>query len=493
MVIYPAGMAVLLIWALASVRDLDRGVAISIALVSFGMLAPFRLPIGGMTPIASHVAAALSIGVLALWALVLIMQRRVAPRIALSGAVLIAFALYSIFASVFLVQFFAGDFLVFSFAREAVGERVSPLYPSMLTPLRRSASNVSQTLYLLISVAFFFAAVSIGLRRGPTYLIFALRMCAVFNLTLGALTVAGLGSFLAVIRTANYALLDFHTLSGVSRIIGGFAEASAFGAHSAMLAAIFLTHGAMVKSPHNLTLGGANAVLAALALSSTAIVGLAALLVFFAAWGLATVLRPLPRRSALLLCSGGALAVLLAIVAGAMLWSDFVWQALDTLILSKSSSTSGLERGAQAANGFYAAWMTYGLGAGVGSVRANGIVSALLAATGIPGTALFIGFVYLSFVSGVPHDLAARRTAQAGAFVSMAVGAMSSYSVDPGLLFMTCAAISIAACRELGGTAKSELVGGRASLRSETYPGRRYVAQSLSEKELREVERPPSA
>ena len=68
MTLYPVGLAALLLWAFATLRDRDRAIALALAATSFGMLAPFKLPIGGMTPTVAHVMAAGSIGIAAILA-----------------------------------------------------------------------------------------------------------------------------------------------------------------------------------------------------------------------------------------------------------------------------------------------------------------------------------------------------------------------------------------------------------------------------------------
>lgn len=458
---YLSGILALLLWAFSTVRDPDRGVAVALAATSFGMLAPFKLPIGGMTPTVAHVMAAGGVGVAMILAAVAALRGRpvAAPRAALPLAL---FAVYAVFASFVLVRVFQGEFLVFSFAREAFGERVSVLFPGRIVPLAPSPGNISQTAYLLLSVGFFLIVNDVARRRGVDFILDALRLAALANLALGAISALA-PDLLSPIRTASYALLDEHRIAGMRRIIGGFPEASSFGGQSAALAAIFVARGVAARDGRDIALGAASALAALSALSSTGIIGVAALGLF--------VLGQLGsvRASAAVMfgTSAAALAIVGAIAPVALgLSFDQIATILDTLVFSKAETASGLERGAMALGGFRVLFETYGLGAGVGSVRANGFLSALLGSTGLPGLAFFTFFLWAAFVSGRARDLAARRGAQAGAVAIMAGALASSFSVDPGLLFMACAAVSLASREPLtaiGAPLNAEILNGRAA------------------------------
>ncbi|MEO1721146.1 MAG: hypothetical protein AAFR84_01940 [Pseudomonadota bacterium] len=458
MEVYPSGVAVLLLWAAIALKP-DRGLMFAIACVPLGMFAAFKLPIGGMTPLMAQMTAAGSIALLCLHHL---MQRRSEVHAPPAALPLMIFAGYAVFASVFLVRIFEGEFMVFSMSRGDFGIRVSHLFPATLTPLRPAPANISQTAYLLLSVAFFLAVADVARRRGYSVLISALRVAAIVNIVFGILDLLQLDALLSVVRTASYILHNDHAISGIPRVIGAFPEASGFGHLSAVLAAFFLFLGVERKSTSDMAIGAISALFAALALSSTSFVGLGMIALVFALRAAASVLLTLDRTMTLVLVAFGGIslaALSIGILAVEIHGGGVGAKILNELIFSKSTSTSGLERGALALGGFQAFVDTYGLGAGVGSVRANGYVSALVAAVGVPGVIMALWFVAAAFGKGAPR-VAPQQVARMGenvapreaisacrgaAIVLFAMAAVSSMSVDPGLVLMTLAAISTTA------------------------------------------------
>ena len=85
---------------------------------------------------------------------------------------------------------------------------------------------------------------------------------------------------------------------------------------------------------------------------------------------------------------GGVCALILTPAA------DTTGDVFTNLFFEKSASNSGLERGAWARSAFDAFVQTLGFGAGVGSLRGNGLASVLLGSVGWPGTLAFIGFLW---------------------------------------------------------------------------------------------------
>lgn len=448
MVIFPSGLVLLGLWLVVMWRSADRGVALAIMLLPFGMFAAMQLPIGGLTPLSAPFIAGLTTGV---FMLVAVRQRLKRPLTLPAAALpLLLLSIYAVFSATVLVRTFADDIVVFSFERDAVGDRVSPFFPAQLSVLQPNSANLSQTAYLLLSIAFFIVLMDVIRRRGVSFLVGAVRWAAILNLVLGLIDYVGLEVLLEPVRTANYALLNMHTIAGVPRAIGGFSEASAFGGFSAIMAGFMLTYGHIRKNRTDLLIGAANAAFALLALSTSAFLGLAAVGLFFFVRALRPLVAAIDQRDAygiiFVIC---ALTAAFAFVIGSNMLGDLPMRVLDTLIFSKADSESGLERGAMAAQGFQTFLDTGGLGAGVGSARANGYLSAMLAAMGLPGLLLFLWFVKLSFFDGSAGEevtlRASRRAAQCGAFVMMTGMLGSSFSVDPGLDFMAFAAIALGA------------------------------------------------
>lgn len=446
MQVYPAGVIVVLVWALCVLRG--RGVAVALvgALFPFGMMNIFRL--GGFSFVADDFVAVACTG---LFGLYFLMTR---PQIRLPGPglLLVLMTVYAVFASVFLVRLFEGAVEVFAFNRLYDGVRISREFRGSLLPLGPSSANLSQTAYLVLDVCFFFVAFAAAHRVGPAPLIQGLRIGTAINITFGLLQLAGLGEVLSVIKTADYAVLDGHKVAGLPRLTGGFSEASAYGGVSAGLAGFFLVHGLFARRGADVALGALSAAMAVLALSSSGLVGVAVIAVFLLGCGVWRMQAALPaarlyRWTLLLLCLG--LAGTLGLGTALLDVESLPYQVLDRLILSKGQSVSGLERGAMARNGLEVFWATWGMGAGIGSVMANGHLSAVLAAMGLPGLVLIAAFYGTSFF-GVHGPLsveqtAIRRAAQCFFLVALAIAMIGSFNAGPGLQRIYVAAIALAA------------------------------------------------
>ena len=97
---------------------------------------------------------------------------------------------------------------------------------------------------------------------------------------------------------------------------------------------------------------------------------------------------------------------------------------------------------------------TGGLGVGLGSSRSNGLIFAVMGQLGVIGLVCFSGFLATSFlrpflVKGLSRteDSAAAlfRASRTAAFSSMFAALVSGTTVDPGLIFVTYAALATAA------------------------------------------------
>src|SRR5690606_2854494 len=147
---------VLFLWLALSLRRIDNGLVLAIALVPFGMMAAVTLPaIAGMSIIACSLVAALTVGVATLR---LLFDPRRGP-IALPAPTIAfgIFAFYALFSATVLVRLFAGQFQVFSLSRTVQGARIDTAFASVLVPLSPGGSNLSQSFYILLAFAVFVA------------------------------------------------------------------------------------------------------------------------------------------------------------------------------------------------------------------------------------------------------------------------------------------------------------------------------------------------
>lgn len=452
MTVFPASAVLLAIWLIQSARDPDNGIVVAIAMLPFGMFAAVTL--GGLSIIAAHLVAMLTVGLFLLrWA-----SRNSEVRVGhltTPGLFLLLYAAYAAFSATVLVRLYAGEFLVFPMTVNSTGKAVSIFFQSTMKPLAPGNSNIAQTLYIVLSCGFFLAAVGTFQRRSPRLGELGLVWAAVLNVVLGLLDMAQLDGLLQVIRTADYTLANEHTLSGFARVIGGFSEASGFGAASAAFFGYFMMSFLIRQRPLHGILGLANFACALMSLSSSGLLAVAGALFFIALHarvylgrGMSTGFGHWFVIVAAVLVALGSLAMV------ATPASDLIGGVFDRLVLSKRTTLSGLERSAWAKAGLDAFVQTWGLGAGAGSLRSNGLVSVLLGSVGLPGTLAFLGFLWTSIGTGAPFaDPEDRRmfyAARISGMTLLVAMLLAGTTPDPTLFLMATTAVAVAA-RQRGG------------------------------------------
>lgn len=437
MEIIPAGLLALCIWFTAMCRGAPAAATAIAVMLPFGMLSAFNLPaVGGLSLKASSVCAGLLVGWLAISHLRL--RDILLSRQSLSGAhlALIFLSIYLVVSAVINVRIFQGEIEVFSLGRGI--ERSGKGAIGMLTPLRPGWSNVSQSFYMLLSISFFFAILMIIRRYGFFWIHRALIIVASVHLVLSVLDAIELDALLSLIRTANYALLTHHQVHGFARIIGGFAEPSAFGSFSSTLLGYFALHTFISKSWNSGFLALALGLCVVVSFSSTAYFGSFVVVMFLLFAILRTTFfgQGIPSGFVYigwLLCVTGLVLL--------MLNTERVEQVLDSLIFNKASSASGYERGLWARYGFKTFIDTYGLGAGVGSIRSNGWIAVYLGSMGIPGFLCACAFWLQILLQPMKHFLSDEKSAiyigcKAAVLAAVMMKFASATTPDPGLALM---------------------------------------------------------
>lgn len=445
MEVFPAAGVFLLIWLVLVYRNADNGVPMVIAVLPFGMFA--AVVAAGLSVILANLLAILTIGVLMLrW-----LSGRpglASVQLPVSAIYILVFALYSLFSAIVLVRVFQDQFLVFPMNVTAKATRVSLIFPSTMWSLRPTNSNLAQSVYILLSCGFFITAVLVMRRRGASFGDKGMAWAAGLNAILGLLDFLQLDTLLSPIRTADFTLANEHQMAGMARIIGGHAEASVFGAASAAFFGYFFMSYLIGRHRRDGVLALANLACALMALSSTAILALAAA-VFLILLHSRTYLRHGISRLfghvfIIALACIGIVVCLMVILTPTV---DLVSKILNNLILSKGNSLSGLERGAWAAAGFDAFIQTWGLGAGAGSLRSNGLAPVLLGSVGLPGTLAFLGFLAHAIIKPItPGALQTMRLFYASrvcALTLLASMLVSATVPDPTLFLMSVAAIAV--------------------------------------------------
>ncbi|MEY8099548.1 hypothetical protein AB9F29_19360 [Falsihalocynthiibacter sp. S25ZX9] len=447
MVLYPTAIVFLLIWLVLTIRDPDNGLVMAIAVIPFGMFAALRL--GGLSIILANLLAVFTIGVLIIRYVGI--RHRLSPlRLPMSSVYLWLFAIYALFSALILVRFFAGKFLVFPLSVTFKGSLTSAFYPSTMVSLQPSNSNISQSFYILLTAMFFMTAVLVMRRRGLHFGEKGLAWAAGLNVLLGAMDLAQLDSILAFIRTADYSLNNHHMVAGMARVIGGYSEAAAFGAVSAAFFSYFAMSFLIGNRARDAGLALGNLICALLAFSSTGILSLAAAGILILLHAPVFIKSGMSRQFAQSLVIAAAAAVisicLLLVLTSA---ETFATKILNSLLFSKGTSMSGLERAAWASGGFDAFYKTWGLGAGAGSLRANGFFAVLLGNVGLPGTLAFTMFLLHGI--GAPIQACERSIARpfyagrVAALTLLASMLVSATGPNPTLLLVSFVCVAVVA------------------------------------------------
>jgi hypothetical protein len=356
--------------------------------------------------------------------------------------------LYSVVMAFFLPRLFEGQTLIFPVRAEN----------SLTAPLAPSTANLTQSVYFIGNlVCFLLLSAYANSGSGKLVLWRAAIYCAALNLAFGALDLityfTNTGELLSFIRNANYALLSETEMAGFKRIVGSFTEASSYA--SSTLGYFAFTSRLWLLSV-NPVATGTLAFLSLVALlfttSGAGYVGLSILL-FLTYFNVLfmSVRQPITGQMKILLL-GAPPALVLGLIA--ILLDDsataYLQNLLDTMVLNKMSTESGVERSLWTSVALHSFFDTSWLGVGNGSVRASSFPVSVLASLGAPGAVLFSLF-FATFLLGRPNnaetsplDRAYRQAAKSVCIAWLITNSTAGTMVDLGLPFYAFAALSCA-------------------------------------------------
>lgn len=447
-------LAVLAIVALLSL-GVQRGLWAFLALAPFGAAAAFNLPALGGASI-----GVLDLGAVAIFCMVLLTRgtgasllgtfRPFQPGFFFALVMAIAFL-----SAMFYPRIFAGQTEVFQIARVEGGSRFDRY------PLGPSTGNITQLFRL--SLGFLtFAALATSFRRmsDPRPVLRAMAVATGVNFAMGWIDVltfaTGTQSLMEWLRSANYSMHITDTMSGIKRMVGGFPEASSFGFFSLGLFGFWLQ---FLLSGQNPKLGRWMFALAAISVvRSTSSAAYVALVVFLVAFGLYmffTNLRPEAGRRGVALTASAAVIGWIVIVTAVASYEmvPAVTDFLDRVAFDKLTTDSGQERmswNTQAMKNFTD---TFGIGAGLGAVRASNWLVACLASLGVPGTMAMLAFM-ASFAlspSTPAHDPRAPlvKGFKAGALAMLCAAILTHSTPDLGVFFFALMGLSTGLSRAM--------------------------------------------
>jgi hypothetical protein len=364
--------------------------------------------------------------------------------------------LYGVGAAIIMPRLFASATNVFAIGRTGEVGRI------VLLPLAPVSGNITQSIYLigdLLCYTLFFAYAA-GHHTAPQRFGRAIVACAIANIFFGVLDYitfyTNTTELLQFIRNANYSMLHEAELGGFKRMVGSFAEASAYGATSLWL---FAFVGKLWLSGIHPRLTGSIAALTVIALalstSTTGYVGFACFVMLEYIASLIRLLRGGTTRQTLIfvtVCPLVAIAAALAATLHQPTWSTIQDIAQITLF-EKVDSESGVERSTWNRQALLNVIETAGLGVGVGSTRTSSWLLAVPASLGIIGSLTYFGFVASillhksrrRFASREEDEAAAvRGAARSACLAQLLAASIGAPFPDLGLPFFMCAAASVA-------------------------------------------------
>lgn len=436
-----------------AIRGPHRSLWMLFAAAPFGAAAAFNMPaVGGA-----------SIGVLDLAAVTMFFLVAALPdglaRIAGTmrpfqpGFWLFLLAVISLASAALYPRLFLGMTEVFGISR---ADNVSRI---VLVPLRPTAGNITQLFRLFLDVAAFLAVATILRARplGETVLNAMLWATAV-HFALGWLDVltvsVGLPGLLDVIRTANYDMLNESRMAGIKRMVGGFPEASSFGYFALGLFGFWLQY--WLDGPDRRLGGWMLGLSAIVLLRSTSSASYVALLAFLGVFVLLAVHRnvriDVKRRTARLFAVSliGLWIAVVAVFASYELIEP-ITRYLDDVLFSKLSSESGVERAGWNARAWVNFTDTWGIGAGIGALRASNWLLACLGSIGVLGTAAYLVFLgkvaTASSVTGDPRRDAVIRAVKSGCLAMFLSALLTTPTPDLGVFFFALAGAGIGLSR----------------------------------------------
>ncbi|MEM5341673.1 hypothetical protein [Paraburkholderia azotifigens] len=362
-----------------------------------------------------------------------------------AGFWLLCTTLWGVAGAVILPRLLQGSTLVFPVDRGITGV-------AMLQPLGPVSGNLSQAIYCVGDLAVYACMVAFlkyrGAYRALASGIFLLTCLDVSAGVIDFVTHAAGLDVMSVIKTASYADLSGEELGGLVRITGTFAETSAFSSFTLPLFVFCLNLWLLGYRPKMAgLLAIATGTLLLMSTSGTAYVGLAAYM------GVQVFSRPgrvspgaLERQQRMWIiaaCAGvlGTLYVLLFMPGVAKALTDFV----DTTVMSKADSSSGIERMSWNTQGVTNFLDTYGIGVGLGSIRASSFVVVVLANLGAVGVICYGMFLARTLLSPVsthypPTERAVCHAARHGMIATLIVASLAAGVFELGSTFYLFAA-----------------------------------------------------
>jgi hypothetical protein len=337
-------------------------------------------------------------------------------------------------------RLFAGDTITFVTSRKGISE-------TLLSP---SSGNITQPAYFALGVLTFFTfCVYLLKARNLQTIKQGFWVFIVIHIALGLIDllgkIAGAGDILLPIRTASYSMLTTVFEAGFWRIVGGYSEASAYGATTLACLGFSFTYWKLSRSQFAFFLTLVLVVLLLLSTSSAAYAGVAVMAIPAFALIVGAAIRDRLTLADMLIVGGGIVAFILVFavyVLDEQSVAPFI-ELFEEMVLNKAESSSAKERFYWNATSLASFPDTYGLGIGMGSSRSSSWIISVISQLGFIGTLLISVLVYVLF-TGIgrrrsdPNENninALSSSAAVAALAGLVAQSIAGGTADPGLFF----------------------------------------------------------
>ncbi|MDB5508234.1 MAG: hypothetical protein JWL93_703 [Hyphomicrobiales bacterium] len=360
---------------------------------------------------------------------------------------------YGVFGAFFLPRLFAGETYVNAIGVTEFGFATRPI------PLGPTSGNITQSVYFIGNLVCFIVSYTYA-RSYRNFHIAARALLAycILNIVFAFLDLGtyltGTGFLLDFIRNSTYQLHLDTEIDGLKRIVGSFTETSAFS--YASIAALGYSARLWlggVAPAITLPVAIVSMALLVFSTSSTAYVALPVILCFLLMTSTGRVLNKQANGTTLMFVIMTPLVGVLglAVILLTPSVSSVLFNFIDMMVLKKATTASGIERTAWNVFAIQNFIDTYGLGAGIGSVRASSFIIAVMSNLGVIGGLAYFVFIYQVLTTRVrvreSREATIQAAAQTGCVGMLLTSTISGALIDLGLLFFTMAGIAVAATR----------------------------------------------
>jgi hypothetical protein len=348
------------------------------------------------------------------------------------------FSVYVVVTAVIYPRLFAGTVRLYALN-----------FASNMSFLEPTSANITQTIYMLISIGIGFVFAYSGQRpEFRRHFLYASLLNASLLLLSGFIDMGfgaiGHEDLLDPFHNATYHLLDNVTVAGQKRIVGFMPEASVFGGACCTSLAFLLFNRRIYDGwLHKWVVPSVAAGLCYMIYASTSSGGYVGLGVIAAVATVRFIMemtftqRFTPSQLRTLISTIAAVSAAgIAFLFLPKSLLDHLYTILDATLFQKSTSSSYLERSSWTHAGILAFWATDGIGVGVGSVRTSNWLVNFAASTGVIGLVLFGSFVVRTLVGSKGFADARAQTFASGLKLALLPGlvveSLSGTTPNPG-------------------------------------------------------------